>query len=341
MAEMLQDAGWHLFDLEPTAHTSQWLKLSEAQFRAASFLDQRLLLPASDQAAEMPAISLPMAELHAWVARNPASNSHFIFHMGHCGSTLISRALAATPSVLPLREPLSLRRLAVALSSMQNTDWKRYLQIALAAHSRVFHPGQISMIKATSTCNALIQPIMNLLPGSRMLLLYVRLESFLAGMLGKQTPALDLQGHAPARLQEWQSITGAPFAQAASEMNEGQLAVISWLTSMCRLIQANSLHPHQCLLLDFDEFLAAPQDGLVRLSEFFQLGDAEADILAAWPDISLTYSKQPDQPYSAFNRNRTLMRGRAQRGAEIQAGLQWAQLLIQQQPALQDCLDFL
>lgn len=340
MAEILQDPGWHLFDLEADAHTSQWLQLSEAQFRAASFLDQRLLLPTPGAAEGRHTTTLPIAELLRGMTNNPPRNAHFIFHIGHCGSTLISRALAATPSILPLREPMGLRQLAATMGTVENDTWLRYLQFVLAAHSRVFHSGQISMIKATSTCNALILPILDLLPESRVLLLYVRLENFLAGMLGKQTPARDLQGHSAARLQEWQSITGTPLTLPANEMSEGQLAVVSWLTSMSRLLQANSQHHYRCRLLDFDDFLKAPEAGLMRLSEFFHLDDAGADLLAAWLDVSLGYSKLPEQPYSAFDRNRTLLRGRVQRSAEIQAALHWAQQLIEAQPALNACGDY-
>ena len=42
----------------------------------------------------------------------PTPDPRFIFHIGHCGSTLLSRALDASLRTLPLREPLTLRRLA-------------------------------------------------------------------------------------------------------------------------------------------------------------------------------------------------------------------------------------
>ncbi|HKX56835.1 MAG TPA: hypothetical protein VJN01_12050, partial [Xanthomonadales bacterium] len=263
---------------------------------------------------------------------------------GHCGSTLLSRALAATKTVLPVREPLTLRQLSKLQGELPADEWMHYLHLALAAHSRIFRPGQSSMIKATSTCNALIQPIMELLPDSRMLLLYLRLENFLAGMLGKQTPAQDLSGHAAARLQEWRAITGQALAMPHRELSESQLAVLSWLTGMARLLQAREQNggqnSGQCLLLDFDEFLAAPETGLAQLTGFFRLEDSSREILQAWPEISLGYSKQPDLPYSAFNRSRTLARGRMQRGEEIRQGLDWAAGLIRQYPAFLACRDY-
>jgi hypothetical protein len=341
MTEVWADAGWHLYQFDFTAGVSEWLPLSEVQFRHASFLDQRL------PAAAAPPLSIPLEEMHHLTAGGATTTTNFIFHIGHCGSTLLSRALAACPTVLPVREPLTLRQLSTLQGELPTDEWTHYLQFALAAHSRIFRPGQTSMIKATSTCNALILPIMKLLP-HRQVLLYLRLESFLAGMLGKQAPAQDLSGHASARLQEWQAISGQVLSQPANGFTETQLAVLAWLTGMARLLQAGAQNSgqdgeqndRQCLLLDFEDFLAAPETGLGRLIDFFELSDPSQEILQAWPEISLGYSKQPDQPYSAFNRNRTLARGRLQRGEEIRQGLDWAAELIQQNPAFHACSDY-
>lgn len=338
MAEVWTDAGWHLYQFDFTSGMSEWLRLSEAQFRNASFLDQRLLV-----AAAAP-LRIPQEQMPHLTVGSATITANFIFHIGHCGSTLLSRALAASPTVLPVREPLTLRQLSKLQGELSAGEWLHYLQIAIAAHSRVFRPSQTSMIKATSTCNALILPIMEQLPDSRMLLLYLRLESFLAGMLGKQTPALDLSGHAAARLQDWQAITGQTLAIPHSGFSEPQLVVLTWLTGMARLLQASTQleeqNDEQCLMLDFEDFLDAPETALENLMGFFRLDGSSQEILQSWPEISLGYSKQPDQPYSAFNRNRTLARGRSQRGKDIQLGLDWAADLIRQNPAFQTCSNY-
>src|SRR3990167_10325132 len=80
--------------------------VSEADYRAASFLDQRLL---TDRIGRewLPWDALP--DLGA-----AAPSPDFIFHIGHVGSTLVSRLLAEASDVLPLREPMLLRTLAQA-----------------------------------------------------------------------------------------------------------------------------------------------------------------------------------------------------------------------------------
>lgn len=337
---LLDDAAWHLYALQPDTPSSQWLQLSEAQFRTASFLDQRLLATVGRSTSEV-LYSLPLEAVDLTSAQ-ARPHAHFIFHIGHCGSTLISRALAATTEVLPIREPLSLRLLAASLPAHANEEWAQMLDLALAAHSRVFRPGQVSMIKATSTCNNLILPLMERARQSKSLLLFLPLESYLAGMLGKQSPAQDLRGHAAARLEDWQRMTGTSLQIAdITEFSEVQLAVISWLSCMARMLQALRQLADRCLLLDFEVFLADPENVLIELISFFGLTESRSQILQAWPDIATGYSKKPDEPYSTFNRNRTLARGRMQRAGDIKAGMAWAEHLLDQFPQFESCRTYL
>src|SRR3546814_15062421 len=80
--------------------------LGEADYRAASFLDQRLL---TDRVGR---------EWRAWNALPDlgaaAPRPDFIFHIGHVGSPLVSRLLAEVGDALPLRSPILLRGFAPA-----------------------------------------------------------------------------------------------------------------------------------------------------------------------------------------------------------------------------------
>jgi len=79
-------------------------------YRRAIFLDQRAL---SAQSAGM---WLPL-EMIRKVTRADTGKPrpvHFIFHIGHCGSTLTSRLLELAGGVFVLREPLVLRTLPQA-----------------------------------------------------------------------------------------------------------------------------------------------------------------------------------------------------------------------------------
>ncbi len=81
----------------------------EAGYRAASFLDDRILGPATTGAW----LSTGLVAAQAERVREPRP-LHYILHTGHVGSTLLSRLLDTTGDVLSLREPLPLRTLAEA-----------------------------------------------------------------------------------------------------------------------------------------------------------------------------------------------------------------------------------
>src|SRR5690242_8271973 len=83
------------------------VRMEEAAYRAASFLDDRILTPATKGAWA------PWAYVaDAMMATTTQRPLHFIFHTGHVGSTLLSRLIDETQATLGLREPLPLRTLA-------------------------------------------------------------------------------------------------------------------------------------------------------------------------------------------------------------------------------------
>ena len=334
---------WHFHDYDLENSSFMLLKIDESLYRSASFLDQRI----EPQSAAGFRYQLEQLESLFPDHGMTPQQTMFIFHIGHCGSTLLSRALASSPEILPVREPLTLRHLAgdfrnsdITGAGPSHSGCLSLLDITLRALGRNFHPGQKPVIKATSTCNNLILPILERHETARAILMFVTLESYLAGMLGKQTPALDLQGHALSRLSDWARIKNSRPLKAGG-MAESKLAVLAWLTSMRYLTEAEARLENQAALLDFEIFLQQSDVELVRAAQYFAIGEETEKILAAWPKVSSGYSKKPDYPYSAQNRRITQQRGRLIRGDEIRQGLQWAEELIKETPALKACENFL
>ena len=93
------------------------VRLDASAYRTASFLDDRILGPATTGAW------IPFARV-AEAARRVTHGRpvHFIFHTGHVGSTLVSRLLDETEAVLSLREPLPLRTLADTHDALGRAD---------------------------------------------------------------------------------------------------------------------------------------------------------------------------------------------------------------------------
>src|SRR6185369_9760771 len=103
--------------LDPIRDVVLLVRLDRASYRAASFLDDRILTPTTQGAW------LPVAHVAAAAGRtNGARPLHFIFHTGHVGSTLVSRLLEETEAVLGLREPVPLRTLAEMGDTLDQVD---------------------------------------------------------------------------------------------------------------------------------------------------------------------------------------------------------------------------
>ena len=77
-----------------------WVALSSKDYAAASFLDRRALSVTSSDHY----FSMPIANASTCPEEHP-NNLRWIFHVGHCGSTALSKLLGFHPEVLSLREP--------------------------------------------------------------------------------------------------------------------------------------------------------------------------------------------------------------------------------------------
>src|SRR5947207_3329200 len=134
--------------MDARADAVQLVRLTKADYEAASFLDVRMLTPG------VPSGWGPWAELREASAGLP-ERCHFIFHISHVGSTLLSRLLGHHPALFSLREPALLRHLADAhlLLDQPASPWGRAefdgrLATFLAIWSRTFARGQTALIKA-------------------------------------------------------------------------------------------------------------------------------------------------------------------------------------------------
>src|SRR5438876_3754630 len=93
--------------LDVASDRVSFVRLSKHDYESASFLDARILT------ARTAVFPLPWEQVAAALASaNLTERCGFIFHIGHVGSTLVSRLIGAHPAALALREPLLLRTFA-------------------------------------------------------------------------------------------------------------------------------------------------------------------------------------------------------------------------------------
>lgn len=323
---------WHLQRLDAVQQRALLVQVSERLLRDASFLDQRIE-PRVEAGWWTP---WPQAE--ALFAEVPADDRQpaLIFHVGHCGSTLLSRALANDPTVLPLREPLPLRDLSNARrGGALPGDEKDVRELVMRALARTFRRGQVPVVKATSICTNLAQP---LLEGSsrRALLMLQPLESQLANVLGKQGPTSDLQGFRAERLHDWEQIAGGP-PPGLDPGDDTHLVVLHWLTGVHALLAAREAFPDRTLLVDFEDLLESPAEWLGHAAALLAPHADPRRMAAAWADTAREYSKQPGTPFHAVHRAARLERGRTEHATELAEGMALAESLVEAVPALEPC----
>jgi hypothetical protein len=278
--------------MDPQADTVQLIRMARADYAAASFLDRRMLTP------EVKSAWVPWAEVRRAAADLPAQ-CHFIFHISHVGSTLLARLFDYHPALFSLREPAILRSLATIHLTLGRPDclWSRTefdarLAVYLGLWSRTFAPEQTALIKATSFASEMSEPLMERVANSRSIFMCVSPLTFLKALLGGAMS--DITDQAERRLFRLQRRLGAACWRL-SDLSAGECVAMSWLSEMFALHAASVRFPARALWIDFDRFLAAPEEGLS--ASLTHLG-ADADAAAVRDILSRPamhqYAKAPE-----------------------------------------------
>lgn len=311
--------------LDLSAEKVLLVRLDEAAYRAASFLDDRILGPATQGAW------LPLGRIAAASQRLPRGHSvHFIFHAGHVGSTLVSRLLDETGSVLSLREPLPLRTLADAHDALGQVDsllstaqFDDALTLFMRLWSRGYAATQRVIVKATSSAGRLAAPILSCREDARAIYMNVRAEPYLATLLAGQNSPVDLRGHGPGRMRRLQSRVGTAFAPLHT-LSLGELAAMSWLAESWTQRDAVRGHAGKVIALDFEAFLADVTGSMAGILGHFGLPADAAYLSTVGRSPVLTrYSKAPEFGYTPNVRAEVLREARRQHRDEIRKGIAW------------------
>ncbi len=311
--------------------------MTEADYRRASFLDQRILTP------DGPREWMHWSDLEGFAGHLP-DRASFIFHIGHVGSTLVSRLLGELPTVLALREPLLLRSLAElhAVRGRPECPWAPQafpmrLATTLGWLSRSFRLEQSPIVKATSFVSELAPSILK--PERRCLFLCTPARTYLETIFA-----------GAASLQEVAVLSGARLVRLHGRIGEepwrlwqlslGERVAMAWACEMTALEQASAGAPAgDVLWLDFEDFLEAPAPRLIDVATHFRepLSGSVAAGLVSGP-IMKSYSKAPEQSYSRELRTNVLAAAREEHGQEIGLGLMWLERAAARYPLVAKAL---
>ncbi len=304
--------------------------MSETAYRQASFLDQRLFTPDLQRQvvswADVAAVLLP-----------PLPKPQYIFHIGHVGSTLVSRLLGELDSVLALREPAILRQLAeVQASKPAAIHWTREEQVQRLGQveswlSRVFHTDQRVMIKASSFVSSLARPL--LADRGTALFLFTSPERYLQTILAGDASKQEAAALADLRLLRLEQHCGEPL-DSKEMLSLAQTAALGWLCEMVTLRDAADHSPAASIAwMDFDDFLNQPGEQLQLAADHFgrDLSADKALGLVSGP-IMTRYSKAPEFDYSASLREELLVEAAQIHADDIRQTLLWVEQLARRFP---------
>jgi len=323
--EIARDATWLAQALDPNAGMVRLVAMDRDSYRAASFLDDRLMQQTVDSQI------LPWPDVAAAVEGDLRTDARWIFHIGHVGSTLISRLLGEIDRVLAIREPRLLRDVAMTPEAVREV----YLRSIPKLMSRTFADGEIACVKATSFASEIAPNLVP--PGERALFMYASPRNYIASILAGENSVKELHALANHRAQR---LTGRGIALPASR-HDADRAAAAWACEMTTLeAAADVMADRQIAWADFDATLNNMTAELGRVATFlgFNADAAKLDAIARGP-LMMRYSKDPDYEYSPNLREQLIAQEVRLQGADIDAALAMLRSAAEKSPLLARALD--
>ena len=324
LAEIAGDATWLVQALDPGSGMTRLVRMNREAYRAASFLDDRMLAEPREAAVVL------WADVAAAASLNARNDARWIFHVGHVGSTLVSRLLGEIPGVLSIREPRILRDVA-GISGEHRSGFTGPLQRLL---SRTFAPPQSTLVKATSFVSEIAPELVPI--GERALFMFATPRTYIASILAGENSVKELAVLAPSRAER---VAGR--AKLPKPSNTAEAAAAAWACEMTALENAAEAMPDgQIEWLDFDRFLNDVPCELARVAQFFGF-DAEPSHLETITRGPLLgrYSKALEYEYSPSLRGDLIAEARTANQPDIDRALAMLQSSAESSPLLARALD--
>ena len=318
--DIARDATWLVQALDPSQGVARLIAMDRDSYRAASFLDDRMLQSAVD------------AQIVSWepieeaASEDIRSDARWIFHIGHVGSTLVSRLLGELDGVLAIREPRILRDLALTQADIR----QRYVAPIPRLMSRTFGDSEFACVKATSFASE-IAP--DLVPeGERALFMYAGPRNYIASILAGENSVKEL--HALAQPRSDRMVARVRGIEA--KRSNAHRAAAAWACEMTSLEHAaECLDDRKIGWADFDRMLDDMPKALARSAEQFGFRHDRAQVedIANGP-LMRRYSKASEYDYSPALRREVIAQSEWQHAADIAEALAMLERAAQESPLL-------
>jgi len=312
----------------------------------APFLDQRAV--PQEQRSQISSEWMPFQAVEqAVAAQGTSANLGLIFHVGHCGSTLLSKALALNAGLFSLREPLPLRDLCNAWlerlepwSEVSEDGLNQRFKMMHALWARTPSANQLAVVKATSFCCSLAESWLERFRGDKAVLLAVAPEIYVASMVSVPNYMGDLRATARQRMLSLKSQISTALP-ALHSLSDGEMAALAYISDLMGMHAAAESASERLMRQDFDAFLSSPGHVLGSLSAFLSapLPAEQLTTLLQNPLFS-RYSKASNYPFSGSERMERLRAARGSHGVEIKKGLAWLDRFRVREPSASQALEW-
>lgn len=319
--QIARHATWLVQALDPSAGMTRLIAMNVESYRAASFLDDRMLQAPVD--AEI----VPWNDIEAAVCDDMRSDARWIFHIGHVGSTLVSRLLGELPGVLGIREPRLLRDLALCPAQIR----PRYIAPVPKLMSRTFGESQFACVKATSFASEIVDQLV--LAGERALFMFASPQNYIGSILAGENSLKELAILAEPRAQRMAArVTGLDRPQRS----QAHLAAAAWACEMTALESAAERMSDRAILwADFDAMLADMPGALARAAGHFGFAadPARIEAIARGP-LMRRYSKALEYEYSPALRRDLIAEAEHHHARDIESALAMLKAAAEKSPLL-------
>ncbi len=300
LEQLLTNPDYYFWQIE--GETALFANMTRDSYFDSIFTDQRIL------AANPEIISVPLPDLvTASDCREDSSEKvHYIFHMAHCGSTLLARALDTKTKNIVYREPMVLRQLAMDgarwfSAEEQSPAWLKALEMAGRMLSKNYHTGGPAIVKANVPVNFILPQILAMESTGCSILLYSTLENYLLSILKSS-------GH-----RQWVSNISSQLSEVISHhlnisvedhksLSVPQLAGCLWLVQINLFTKLCESFP-RVKTLDSEILFQSPKPAIKNAFKLYGQKVKENKInQIVKSELFTRYSKDPNIHYSNIDR---------------------------------------
>jgi hypothetical protein len=319
--EIARDATWLAQALDPSAGAVRLIAMDRDSYRSASFLDDRML----QQPVDAQVVPWPLVQ--SAVDGELRTDARWIFHIGHVGSTLLSRFLGELDGVLAVREPRLLRDIALSPPPVRQA----YLPAATRLMSRTFADEEAACVKATSFVSEIAPELVP--AGERALFMFATARNYVSTILAGENSVRELRMLASTRAGRMaERVTGLDDQRSS----DAHLAAAAWACEMTSLESAADRTANRKIAwLDFDTMLADVPAALRLATGHFAFAADEIAIeaLATGPLMG-RYSKALEYDYSPALRSELMAEASTLYAREIESALAMLRSAAEKSPLL-------